>query len=92
MTIPALLRLREKFPEARITLLVEPLNRIDVPGFLIGPSGNSRARFVGHRPGTEIRWQANSHLWFRRILWPQRWRVLCVVLGLSRHGTRMRQR
>ena len=25
----------------------------------------SRARFVGHRPGTEIRWQANHHLWFQ---------------------------
>jgi Alginate export len=36
-----------------------------VPGFLIVPAGNSRARFVGHRPGTEIRWQANHHLWFQ---------------------------
>ena len=36
-----------------------------VPGFLIVPAGNSRARFVGHRPGTEIRWQANRHLWLQ---------------------------
>jgi Alginate export len=34
-----------------------------VPGFLIVPAGNSRARFVGHRPGTEIRWQIDRHLW-----------------------------
>jgi hypothetical protein len=24
-----------------------------------------RARFVGNRPGTQIRWQANRHLWFQ---------------------------
>jgi Alginate export len=36
-----------------------------VPGFLIRPAGNSRARFVGHRPGTEVRWQATRHLWFQ---------------------------
>jgi hypothetical protein len=36
-----------------------------VPGFLIVPAGNSRARFVGDRPGTEIRWQANRHMWFQ---------------------------
>jgi Alginate export len=36
-----------------------------VPGFLIIPAGNSNARFVGHRPGTEVRWQANRHLWFQ---------------------------
>lgn len=34
-----------------------------VPGFLIVPAGNSRQRFVGHRPGTEIHWQINHHLW-----------------------------
>ena len=34
-----------------------------VPGFLIVPAGNSRARFVGHRPGVEARWQVNTHLW-----------------------------
>ena len=36
-----------------------------VPGFLIRPADGSRARFVGHRPGTEIRWQVNRHLWFQ---------------------------
>src|SRR6266404_3629217 len=36
-----------------------------VPGFLIIPAGKSSARFVGHRPGTEVRWQANRHLWFQ---------------------------
>jgi len=36
-----------------------------VPGFLIVPAGKSSARFVGHRPGTEVRWQANQHLWFQ---------------------------
>jgi len=36
-----------------------------VPGFLIIPAGNSNARFVGHRPGAEVRWQANRHLWFQ---------------------------
>jgi len=32
---------------------------------LIIPAGKSDARFVGHRPGTEVRWQANRHLWFQ---------------------------
>jgi len=36
-----------------------------VPGFLIRPAGNSQARFVGHRPGTELHWQVNRHLWFQ---------------------------
>lgn len=36
-----------------------------VPGLLIIPAGKSNARFVGHRPGTEVRWQANRHLWFQ---------------------------
>ncbi len=36
-----------------------------VPGFLIVPAGKSDARFVGHRPGMEVRWQANRHLWFQ---------------------------
>jgi hypothetical protein len=36
-----------------------------VPGFLIIPAGKSNARFVGHRPGAEVRWQANLHLWFQ---------------------------
>jgi hypothetical protein len=36
-----------------------------VPGFLIRAADGSRARFVGHRPGTEIRWQTSRHLWFQ---------------------------
>jgi hypothetical protein len=36
-----------------------------VPGFLIRAADGSRARFVGNSPGTEIRWQANRHLWFQ---------------------------
>ncbi len=36
-----------------------------VPGFLIIPAGKSDARFVGHRPGAEVRWQLNQHLWFQ---------------------------
>jgi hypothetical protein len=36
-----------------------------VPGFLIRAADGSRTRFVGHRPGGEIRWQANRHLWFQ---------------------------
>ena len=36
-----------------------------VPGFLIRPAGNSRARFVGYRPGTEIRWQIDHHAYLQ---------------------------
>jgi Alginate export len=36
-----------------------------VPGSLIRPAGNSQARFVGHRPGTELHWQVDRHLWFQ---------------------------
>jgi hypothetical protein len=36
-----------------------------VPGFLITAANGSLARYVGNRPGTEIRWQANRHLWFQ---------------------------
>jgi Alginate export len=36
-----------------------------VPGFIIRAADGSRARFVGHRPGTQIRWQVNPHLWFQ---------------------------
>ena len=36
-----------------------------VPGFLIRAADGSRARYVGNRPGTEIRWQTNRHLWFQ---------------------------
>jgi len=36
-----------------------------VPGFLIRAGNDSQARFVGHRPGTEVRWQADRHVWFQ---------------------------
>ena len=36
-----------------------------VPGILITAANGSRARYVGNRPGTELRWQANRHLWFQ---------------------------
>jgi len=36
-----------------------------VPGFLIRAADGSRERFVGHRPGMEVRWQVNPHLWFQ---------------------------
>jgi hypothetical protein len=36
-----------------------------VPGFLIRAGNDRQARFVGHRPGTEVRWQANRHVWFQ---------------------------
>jgi hypothetical protein len=36
-----------------------------IPGFLITAADGSQARFVGHRPGTEVQWQANRHLWFQ---------------------------
>ena len=36
-----------------------------VPGFLIRAADDSQARYVGNRPGTQIRWQANRHLWFQ---------------------------
>jgi hypothetical protein len=36
-----------------------------VPGFLITPANGSRTRYVGNRPGAELRWQANHHLWFQ---------------------------
>jgi hypothetical protein len=36
-----------------------------VPGFLIAAANASRARYVGNRPGTELRWQADRHLWFQ---------------------------
>ena len=36
-----------------------------IPGFLIRAADDSRARFVGNRPGTEVQWQANRHLWFQ---------------------------
>ena len=39
-----------------------------VPGFLIVPAGGSRARFVGNRPGMEVRWQAIATSGFRPIM------------------------
>jgi hypothetical protein len=36
-----------------------------VPGFLIRAGNDRQARFVGNRPGTEVRWQANRHVWFQ---------------------------
>jgi len=36
-----------------------------VPGFLIRAANGSQARFVGNRPGTQIRWQATRHMWFQ---------------------------
>ncbi len=36
-----------------------------VPGSLIRAADGSRERFVGHRPGMEVRWQVNPHLWFQ---------------------------
>jgi hypothetical protein len=35
------------------------------PGFLIRPSANSRARFVGYQPGVEVRWQINRHAYLQ---------------------------
>jgi hypothetical protein len=34
-----------------------------VPGSLLRRAGNSRARFGGHRPGIETRWQITRHAW-----------------------------
>jgi hypothetical protein len=36
-----------------------------VPGFLIVPTNGSRARFVGYRPGVEVRWQIDRHAWIQ---------------------------
>lgn len=36
-----------------------------VPGSLIRPADDSQARFVGHRPGAELQWQVDRHLWFQ---------------------------
>jgi len=36
-----------------------------VPGNLIRAADESTARFVGHGPGVDVRWQANAHLWFQ---------------------------
>lgn len=36
-----------------------------VPGFLLVAAGQSRARFVGYRPGAEVRWQMDRHAWLQ---------------------------
>jgi hypothetical protein len=36
-----------------------------VPGNLLVPAGESQARFVGHRPGVELRWQRDSHFYLQ---------------------------
>src|SRR3984957_12952483 len=36
-----------------------------VPGFLLAPSGGSRARFVGYRPVVEVRWQIDRHMYLQ---------------------------
>ena len=37
----------------------------NVPGSLIRAGNASQARYVGDRPGTQIRWQKTRHLWFQ---------------------------
>jgi hypothetical protein len=36
-----------------------------VPASLIRATGNSTARFVGQRPGAEVRWQVDRHIWLQ---------------------------
>jgi alginate export protein len=36
-----------------------------VPGFLLVPANGSRARFVGYRPGVEVRWQIDRHAYLQ---------------------------
>ena len=36
-----------------------------VPGFLLVPAGDGRARFVGYRPGIEARWQIDRHAYLQ---------------------------
>jgi hypothetical protein len=36
-----------------------------VPGFLEVAAGTSRSRFVGYRPGTEVRWQIDRHVYLQ---------------------------
>ena len=36
-----------------------------VPGSLLVPAGASTARFVGHRPGAEVRWQVDAHAYIQ---------------------------
>jgi len=37
----------------------------NVPGSLIRPAANSLARFVGYRPGAELRWQIDRHAYLQ---------------------------
>jgi hypothetical protein len=37
----------------------------NVPGFLVRAADNSRARFVGYRPGVEVRWQIDRHAYLQ---------------------------
>jgi hypothetical protein len=37
----------------------------NVPGSLVRAGNASQARYVGDRPGTQIRWQKTRHLWFQ---------------------------
>jgi hypothetical protein len=36
-----------------------------VPGFLLVPAGDNRDRFVGYRPGMEVRWQIDRHAYLQ---------------------------
>jgi hypothetical protein len=36
-----------------------------VPGFLLVPAGASRARYVGYRPGVEVKWQIDRHAYLQ---------------------------
>jgi hypothetical protein len=36
-----------------------------VPGFLLVPAGESQARFVGYRPGVEVKWQIDRHAYIQ---------------------------
>lgn len=37
----------------------------NVPGSLVRPADGSLARFVGYRPGVEVRWQINRHAYLQ---------------------------
>jgi hypothetical protein len=37
----------------------------NVPASLLRPAGVSTARFVGQRPGAELRWQVDRHIWLQ---------------------------
>lgn len=36
-----------------------------VPGNLLVPAGDSRARFIGYMPGVEVHWQVDRHFWLQ---------------------------